>query len=110
MRADSHESFRQLLIAYHQLGPNEDKRRRESIKSVAYRISPSTLIKSLSTFKVDESARETKRVHESLRPNGGREFNNPHKLSFSHGPDFTKCNGQRRKISHHGLSGTNRTR
>ena len=45
----------------------------------------STLIKDLSTFKVDESARESIRMHESFRPNESESLNF-HQLSYLFGP------------------------
>ncbi len=42
-------------------------------------------MKNLNTFKVDESARESMRVHESSMPNESESLNS-HQLSFSFGP------------------------
>ena len=59
MTVDSYESFHQwsTLIDYHQFGPDDNGSRQKTVKSAMNeRKLPSTLMKDLSTFKVDESA------------------------------------------------------
>ena len=76
MRVDSHESFRQLSSTI----VNSGQTRTRVVESPSRvttneRKLSSTLMKNLSTFKVDESARESMRVHESFWPNESESLN-----------------------------------
>ena len=76
------------LIDYYQLEPNENESRRESVKSDKKKEKlSSTLMKNLSSFKVDESARKSMRAHEIFRPNESESLNS-YQLSPSFGQGF----------------------
>ena len=82
MRVDSHESFRQLSS---NIVDSVQTRTRvvESPSRVTTneRKLSSTLMKNLSTFKVNESAQESMRVYESFRPNESESLNSHHRLA-----------------------------
>ena len=81
MTVDSHECFRQLSSAIFNFVVQTRTRVVESPSRVRERKRKlsSTLTKNLNTFKVDESAWESTRVHESFKPNESESLNS-HRL------------------------------